>query len=296
VQHGRGTVQRSTDAGYSILFGFTGRPLDASTGLQNNGARWYADGRWLSEDPIGFFGGTANLYEYVGNAPTMYVDPDGWERTWGEYTSQLSSSLATHFASDYLHYLSNPSTMDTGLRYTFYASTAVATTAAAGAGLIVLAGAATTGTAVAGGVTLAQGGHVTVAGGAVVGAGVVGTSSAVRAGLAGEDMGVAALRGMSIGAVTGAVGSLFHGGVLVGRLANGGLGGAADGALQAWLAGGSFSDIVCNAAEGFQYGVITAGLFEIPGPVLRALRGTWGGKLAPTFFHGGNHGLPYRQR
>jgi RHS repeat-associated protein len=67
VQHGRGTVQRSTGAGYSILFGFTGRPLDASTGLQNNGARWYADGQWLSEDPIGFFGGTANLYE-VGEA------------------------------------------------------------------------------------------------------------------------------------------------------------------------------------------------------------------------------------
>jgi RHS repeat-associated protein len=144
-----GQMLSQSDAGYSILFGFTGRPLDGSTGLQNNGARWYADGRWLSEDPIGFFGGTANLYEYVGNAPTMYVDPDGWERTWGEYTSQLSSSLATNFASDYLHYVSNPSTMGPYLKFGFYASTAVATTAAAGAGLIVLAGAWTTGTAVA---------------------------------------------------------------------------------------------------------------------------------------------------
>jgi RHS repeat-associated protein len=33
-------------------------------------------GRWLSADPIGFPGGP-NLYSYVGNRPTEYVDPDG---------------------------------------------------------------------------------------------------------------------------------------------------------------------------------------------------------------------------
>ena len=52
------------------LFGFTGRPLDQSTGLQNNLHRWYdpGAGRWISEDPIGFAAGDANLYRYVGNS------------------------------------------------------------------------------------------------------------------------------------------------------------------------------------------------------------------------------------
>ena len=34
-------------------------------------------GRWLSEDPIGFGGGDANLYRYVGNFPINRRDPEG---------------------------------------------------------------------------------------------------------------------------------------------------------------------------------------------------------------------------
>ncbi len=34
-------------------------------------------GRWTAEDPIAFEGGDANLYRYVGNAPTWAVDPTG---------------------------------------------------------------------------------------------------------------------------------------------------------------------------------------------------------------------------
>lgn len=34
-------------------------------------------GRWLEEDPIGFEGGDANLYRYVGNDPTNETDPTG---------------------------------------------------------------------------------------------------------------------------------------------------------------------------------------------------------------------------
>lgn len=34
-------------------------------------------GKWLSEDPIGFAGGTTNLSEYVGNSPLNLVDPTG---------------------------------------------------------------------------------------------------------------------------------------------------------------------------------------------------------------------------
>jgi uncharacterized protein RhaS with RHS repeats len=34
-------------------------------------------GRWMQQDPIGFAGGDANLYRYVGNSPTNYTDPAG---------------------------------------------------------------------------------------------------------------------------------------------------------------------------------------------------------------------------
>ncbi len=59
--------------------GVVARPFDAATGLQNNLNRWYdpATGRWLSEDPIGFEGGDANLYRYVENLPTVHIDPTG---------------------------------------------------------------------------------------------------------------------------------------------------------------------------------------------------------------------------
>jgi RHS repeat-associated protein len=42
-------------------------------------ARRYAPGmgRWWSRDPIGFAGGDADLYRYVGNSPLAGVDPSG---------------------------------------------------------------------------------------------------------------------------------------------------------------------------------------------------------------------------
>ena len=44
-----------------------------------NQSRWYdsSTGRWLSQDPIGFGGGDANLYGYVGNSPSIRTDPTG---------------------------------------------------------------------------------------------------------------------------------------------------------------------------------------------------------------------------
>ena len=41
--------------------------------------RWYdaTVGAWISQDPIGFEAGDANLYRYVGNMPTVLVDPSG---------------------------------------------------------------------------------------------------------------------------------------------------------------------------------------------------------------------------
>jgi RHS repeat-associated protein len=56
-------------------FKYTGRELDPN-GLYNYRARYYdaALGRFLSEDPIAFAANDANLYRYVGNAPTARTD------------------------------------------------------------------------------------------------------------------------------------------------------------------------------------------------------------------------------
>jgi RHS repeat-associated protein len=59
-------------------FRFTGRRLDAETGLYYYRARYYSPtlGRFLQPDPIGYAGG-ANLYAYVDNDPFNRVDPMG---------------------------------------------------------------------------------------------------------------------------------------------------------------------------------------------------------------------------
>jgi RHS repeat-associated protein len=53
--------------------------LDSETGLQYNRARDYnaTDGRWTSQDPLGFAAADSNLYRYVGNSPTLAPDPSG---------------------------------------------------------------------------------------------------------------------------------------------------------------------------------------------------------------------------
>jgi RHS repeat-associated protein len=72
-------IDSSSPAAIDTLFGYTGRDWDADTGLQYNRARWYdpAQGRWLTQDPIGFAAGDVNLYRYVGNSPTNATDPSG---------------------------------------------------------------------------------------------------------------------------------------------------------------------------------------------------------------------------
>jgi len=59
-------------------YGYTGRELDSETGLYYYRARWYdpAQGRFVSEDPIGLKGGI-NPYAYVGNKPLNSKDPTG---------------------------------------------------------------------------------------------------------------------------------------------------------------------------------------------------------------------------
>src|SRR5690606_27852821 len=73
-----GNKVSQTNSGHTItLGGYTGRWHDPETGLTNHRARWTQNGRWLSEDPIGFDGGDVNLRRYVGNSPTSATDPSG---------------------------------------------------------------------------------------------------------------------------------------------------------------------------------------------------------------------------
>jgi RHS repeat-associated protein len=57
---------------------FTGRENDR-TGLFYNRARYYSPmvQRFISQDPIGFRGGSTNLFSYVGNSPSNLRDPYG---------------------------------------------------------------------------------------------------------------------------------------------------------------------------------------------------------------------------
>jgi RHS repeat-associated protein len=65
--------------GTGWYYGFTGREYDHDTGLNYHRHRWLDSqtGRWINEDPIGFFGGDANLNRYVGNNVMTRLDPIG---------------------------------------------------------------------------------------------------------------------------------------------------------------------------------------------------------------------------
>jgi RHS repeat-associated protein len=62
-------------------FRFAGRQgvVTDSSGLVQMRQRWYDPeaGRFLEPDPLGPFGGNANLYTYAANAPTLFTDPLG---------------------------------------------------------------------------------------------------------------------------------------------------------------------------------------------------------------------------
>ena len=70
---------RTGTTAVGFRFGYTGRELDAQTGLYYYRARYYDPmvGRFISEDPIGFSAGDTNLYRYVNNSPTNFTDPSG---------------------------------------------------------------------------------------------------------------------------------------------------------------------------------------------------------------------------
>jgi RHS repeat-associated protein len=60
-------------------FGFAGGLRDRDTGLTRFGARDYDPtvGRWTNKDPLRFEGGRIGLYDYSGQDPINYLDPEG---------------------------------------------------------------------------------------------------------------------------------------------------------------------------------------------------------------------------
>jgi RHS repeat-associated protein len=61
---------------------YTCQEHDTATGLYYYDNRWYDSslGKFISQDPIGFATGDANLYRYVGNMVTRYADSTGLDR------------------------------------------------------------------------------------------------------------------------------------------------------------------------------------------------------------------------
>jgi RHS repeat-associated protein len=74
-----GNVTSETNPTFDFRFGYTGRERDEETGMHYYRARYFdpAIGTFISEDPLGFAAGDANIYRYVFNSPTNFTDPTG---------------------------------------------------------------------------------------------------------------------------------------------------------------------------------------------------------------------------
>jgi len=72
----------ASGTGNANPYQFAGRENDG-TGLYFNRGRYYSPAfqRFVSQDPIGFAGGDANIYRYGFGAPTNYTDPLGFGQT-----------------------------------------------------------------------------------------------------------------------------------------------------------------------------------------------------------------------
>ncbi|WP_425157425.1 RHS repeat-associated core domain-containing protein [Candidatus Binatus sp.] len=64
---------------------FTGQQWDSAANLIPFPARYYSPQlqRFLSEDPLGFGGGSTNLFQYANSSPVNYTDPLGLATTIG---------------------------------------------------------------------------------------------------------------------------------------------------------------------------------------------------------------------
>jgi RHS repeat-associated protein len=79
VLDGNGTPRTVNESLYGNPWTFTGRRLDGETGLMYYRARMYSVdlGRFCQRDPAKYKGNDWNLYAYVGDKPTVFLDPSG---------------------------------------------------------------------------------------------------------------------------------------------------------------------------------------------------------------------------
>ena len=93
-----GQVTSETNPEIDFRFGYTGRERDEETGLYYYRARYFdpAVGTFVSEDPLGFGAGDSNIYRYVFNSPSNYIDPDGLFPVFARTSAVSSGSTYRH--------------------------------------------------------------------------------------------------------------------------------------------------------------------------------------------------------
>lgn len=108
-----GTLTASTGT-LSNPFQYTGREFDQETGLYFYRARYFDQnlGRFISGDPVGFRGQDINLYRYVKNQPSGFVDPSGYVSIDPNFNPNCLHSLQR--ALNIVHHL--PKKCDCGFR------------------------------------------------------------------------------------------------------------------------------------------------------------------------------------
>jgi RHS repeat-associated protein len=74
-----GNLVSQTNSANAPRFGYAGGAVDSLTGNVQDDARYYrpADGKFLSEDPLGFKAHDTDLYRYSFNDPVSLSDPSG---------------------------------------------------------------------------------------------------------------------------------------------------------------------------------------------------------------------------
>ncbi|HND54131.1 MAG TPA: RHS repeat-associated core domain-containing protein, partial [Pirellulaceae bacterium] len=105
-----GNILAHTATSVDNRFWFTGREFDGETGLYYYRARYYQpnNGRFISEDSVGFNGGDYNTYRYVRNSPSNANDPSGhflWLLAGGAFLGGALGALS--YTSQF--YFPNPS-------------------------------------------------------------------------------------------------------------------------------------------------------------------------------------------
>lgn len=91
-----GRLQSETNSAVDLMFGYTGKAYDEEAQLNQYLNRWYDPriGKWLSEDPMGFSAGDANLSRYVGNSASMLTDPLGLQSFGSNGEASVTSGSA----------------------------------------------------------------------------------------------------------------------------------------------------------------------------------------------------------